>query len=370
MKLMFLEALQAYYAPVVVLIFFFFILVTNQLLTRKEKNLFLMELGVVGLMFLSTWLDRCVSVITVGEWWRLRFFTSAMQFSAAPLSPLILLRIYRRNQTNHMRCLQCLPAVITAILSMSSIWTGLVLQVAPGNIYSRGPLFLLPFFSSAIYSVFILRAVSRQETPGRRLETTFLLCAGTAIAGACTFEIVFVIRYMIWSTTAVMLLTYFLLLTILKVLYDPQTGVYSRLTYAKRLESIKDGEAATLAMIDMNGLKMINDSYGHKAGDQAIVQVSRALLSIPLRGKKLYRYGGDEFVIVVNSWCGKALEEKLKEVASNCGIINGITLSFAFGVVEYRGGNLHKATDEMDSLMYQKKVEMKAALRDSTEVMR
>lgn len=364
MKAMFLEALQAYYAPAVFLIFFSFILLTDQLLTRQEKKLFLLELGIVGLMLLSTWVDRCVSAITVGEWWRIRFFTSAMQFAVAPISPLILLRIYRRSQPIRMRWLQCLPAIITAILSMSSIWTGLVLRVEPGNVYSRGPLFLLPFFSSAIYAVFILYAASRQETPGRKLETVFLLCAGAAIVGACTLEIVFVIRYMIWSTTAVMLLAYFLMITILKVLYDPQTGVYSRLTYTKRLESIKDGQPVTLAMIDMNGLKAINDCYGHKAGDEAIALVSQSLLSIPLRGKKLYRYGGDEFIIVVDSWCGEELERELKGIAPNCGALNGVTLSFACGVVEYRGGDLHRVTDEMDSRMYQNKVEMKSARSD------
>lgn len=86
MEVMFLEALQSYYAPAVLLAFFSFLLATDQLLTRREKNLFLMELGIVGLMLLSTWVDRCVSAVTVGEWWRLRFFTSAMQFAAAPLS--------------------------------------------------------------------------------------------------------------------------------------------------------------------------------------------------------------------------------------------------------------------------------------------
>lgn len=362
MKLMFLEALQAYYAPAVVLIFFSFILLTDQLLTRQEKKLFLMELGIVGLMLFTTWVDRCVSVITVDGWWRLRFFTSAMQFAAAPLSPLILLWIYRRNQPNHMGWLQGLPAIITAILSMSSIWTGWVLRVDAGNIYSRGPLFLLPFFSSVLYAVFILYTASRQETPGRRLETIFLLWAGAAIAGACALEIVFVIRYMIWSTTAVLLLAYFLLITILKVLYDAQTGVYSRLTYTKRLESIRAGQALTLAMVDMNGLKTINDSYGHKAGDQAIAQISQALLSIPMRGKKLYRYGGDEFIIMVDSWCGEELSEKLKQIASHCGNVNGIMLSFAYGVVEYRGGDLQTVTDEMDALMYKNKLEMKLAM--------
>lgn len=361
MNLMFLEALQAYYAPAVLLVFFSFILMTDQLLTRREKNLFLMELGVVGLMILSTWADRCVSAVTVGEWWRLRFFTSAVQFAAAPLSPLILLWIYRRNQFIRMGWLQCLPAIITALLSLGSFWTGQVLRVEPGNIYSRGPLFLLPFLSSAIYVIFILCAASRQETPGRRLETIFLICAGAAIAGACTLEIVFVIRYMIWSTTAVMLLAYFLLINILKVLFDSQTGVYSRLTYTKRLESIRDGQSVTLAMIDMNRLKAINDSFGHKAGDQAIIRVSQTLLSIPVRGRKLYRYGGDEFIIVVDRWCREELEESLRQIASDCGAVNGITLSFAYGVIEYRGGDLHKATEEMDRLMYENKIKMKAA---------
>lgn len=359
MEVMFLEALQSYYAPAVLLAFFSFLLATDQLLTRREKNLFLMELGIVGLMLLSTWVDRCVSAVTVGEWWRLRFFTSAMQFAAAPLSPMILLWIYRRNQLIRMGWRQCLPAIITAMLSMSSFWTGLVLRVEPGNIYSRGPLFLLPFLTSAIYAVFILYAVSRQETHGRRLETIFLLCAGAAIAGACTLEIVFVIRYMIWSTTAVMLLTYYLLITMIKVLFDVQTGVYSRLAYKKRLESIKDGQPVTLAMIDMNGLKRINDCYGHSTGDQAIVCVSRALSSILVRGKKLYRYGGDEFVIVVNRWCGKELEQGLEQIASDCGKVNGITISFAYGVVEYRGGDLQMVTEEVDRLMYINKTEMK-----------
>lgn len=360
MKLMFLEALQAYYAPAVVLVIFAFVLVTDQLLTRQEKKLFLLELGIVGLMILSTWVDRCVSSITTGEWWRVRFFTSALQFAMAPLSPLILLCIYRRNNPAKRGWIQALPAVITALFAMTSFWTGLVLKVEPGNIYSRGPMFLLPFLSSTIYIIFIISIVFKRDTPGRNRETGFIFYAGAAIAGACTLEIVFVIRYMIWSTTAALLLIYFLLITILKVLYDSQTGVYSRLAYTKRMESVKDGEQLTLAMIDMNGLKRINDCYGHKAGDEAIAKISKVLLALPVHPKKLYRYGGDEFVIVMDNWCGKELEAELKKLASGCGAVKEITLSFAYGVVEYRGGNLHEVTDEMDRLMYENKMKMKS----------
>lgn len=360
MKLMFLEALQAYYAPAVVLLIFAFILATDQLLTRQEKKLFLLELGIVGLMILSTWMDRCVSSFTAGEWWRLRFFTSALQFAMAPLSPLILLCIYRRNNPARRVWLQALPAIVTALFSMTSFWTGLVLKVEPGNIYSRGPMFLLPFCASTLYVIFIIDLVCRRNAPERKRETYFIFGAGAAIAGACALEIIFVIRYMIWSTTAVLLLMYFLLITILKVLYDSQTGVYSRLAYTKRMESVKDGEQLTMAMIDMNGLKQINDCYGHKAGDEAIAQIAKVLQELPVHPKKLYRYGGDEFVIVTDNWCGKELETELGKIASDCGVIKETTLSFAYGVVEYRGGNLHVVTDEMDRLMYENKLEMKA----------
>lgn len=51
----------------------------------------------------------------------------------------------------------------------------------------------------------------------------------------------------------------------------------------------------------------------------------------------------------------------MKQIASDYGTVNGIMLSFAFGVIEYRGGDLHKVTGEMDRLMYENKMKMKAA---------
>ena len=367
MRAMFFEALQSYYAPATALLIFAAILIMDQLLTWREKRLFLIELGLVGLMILTTWADRCVSAVAHGNWWRLRFVTSALQFAVAPVSPLILLRIYRRNQPSRWTWLMALPAVVTAILSLSSIWTGLVLRVEPGNIYTRGPLFFLPFFASAIYLAFMVKYAFMGNMPGRRYETGFLLLAGMVIAWACTLEIIFVIRYMIWSTTAAMQFLYFLVVTNQKLLYDPQTGTYSRLAYTKRLASIREGQPITLAMVDMNGLKAINDRYGHKAGDQAILQVAQALLALPTRGKKLYRYGGDEFVIVVKGGCGRELERDLKQAVSRCGKVEECPLSFAYGVLEHPGGDLHKTMEEIDRRMYRMKREMKGIPEEASD---
>lgn len=361
---MFLEALQAYYAPSMLLIFFAVILCLNQFLTRREKRLFLFELGIVGLMIASTWADRCVSAIPTGDWWKLRFFTSTLQFALAPLSPLTLLWIYSRNKAFNKSWLLALPALLTLVFSATSPWTGLVLQVTPGNLYSRGPLFLMPFVSCAVYVAVIFRSAARQNTPGRRTEATLLFFAGCAIAGACLLEIVFVIRYMIWSTTSVILLLYFLNVTTQKVLYDSLTGVHSRIAFTARMDTIGTREACklTMAMIDMNNLKEVNDRYGHKQGDAALRLITRALLSLPLRGKRLYRYGGDEFVLVLKGYCGQMLVDALEHASTSCGAVEDIPLSFAYGVVEYRGGDLRRTMEEMDKRMYRNKAAMKNAL--------
>ncbi len=58
----------------------------------------------------------------------------------------------------------------------------------------------------------------------------------------------------------------------------------------------------TLLMIDLNKLKVINDSYGHPVGDAAIASVAKALWKVFLRQSDVIcRYGGDEFAVILNS---------------------------------------------------------------------
>lgn len=83
---------------------------------------------------------------------------------------------------------------------------------------------------------------------------------------------------------------------------DGLTGLGNRTAYEEyvnQLETkIKAGHAAfSVALFDLNGLKNINDLHGHEAGDRAIVEVASALKQ-SFSGAKLYRIGGDEFVVI------------------------------------------------------------------------
>ncbi|HEV7565978.1 MAG TPA: diguanylate cyclase [Microbacteriaceae bacterium] len=85
---------------------------------------------------------------------------------------------------------------------------------------------------------------------------------------------------------------------------DPLTGLRNRLTMADDLElldssSERYGHDYCLAMCDIDDFKSYNDLYGHQAGDAAIKAVAAALASERRESDALYRYGGEEFLLVL-----------------------------------------------------------------------
>ena len=89
----------------------------------------------------------------------------------------------------------------------------------------------------------------------------------------------------------------------LTALSDPLTGVLSRLGWLTALEREKDrcsrdGSGLVLASIDCNGLKALNDRFGHSLGDALLIKLARALRHAVRRGDVLARLGGDEFGVL------------------------------------------------------------------------
>lgn len=79
---------------------------------------------------------------------------------------------------------------------------------------------------------------------------------------------------------------------------DPLTGLYNRYAFYTLINDVVAPQDGTVAMLDLVGLKRINDTYGHHAGDQALLAVARSLQSHMRVGDYAFRWGGDEFVAV------------------------------------------------------------------------
>ncbi len=84
------------------------------------------------------------------------------------------------------------------------------------------------------------------------------------------------------------------------VLIDPLTGTGNRRMFDDRLkQAIYEGERGrefALLIIDVDRFKQFNDTYGHRAGDEALLQVSSTMTGIVRKVDCLTRYGGDHLI--------------------------------------------------------------------------
>ena len=88
-----------------------------------------------------------------------------------------------------------------------------------------------------------------------------------------------------------------------QLLLDPFTGLFNRKTFDSDLgqmwlEGRSSGKALAVAMIDIDEFKIVNDRFGHAAGDRVLMSFSRVLKKIQADNIRVYRIGGDEFTIL------------------------------------------------------------------------
>ncbi|MFN8095429.1 MAG: EAL domain-containing protein [Vicinamibacteria bacterium] len=100
--------------------------------------------------------------------------------------------------------------------------------------------------------------------------------------------------------------------------HDPLTSLANRVLFADRLEHAlvrarRGRRPVTVLFVDLDDFKNVNDSFGHAAGDQVLVEVSRRLLACVRAGDTAARLGGDEFAVLLEEGGGL---EPAREIAT------------------------------------------------------
>ncbi len=359
---MFFEALQSYFAPFSTLFIFIIILCMDKIFSKYVKRLFLIKTALIGVIILATWADRCLSVMYLnGMAWKWRTLTTFLNFSLSPIPPMILSMIYYKNEKFEIKRIYYYLVIINFFLCVASIFTGWIFSISPDNVYKRGPLFIFPFLVSGFYMLSMIHFTMKQkDMPSRKSEAFFLILIMIITAVASILEVAFVVRFMLWSTTEITVIIYFLVLTTQELLYDPLTGVFSKVAYSKKLEQIREKGGCTIAIIDMNNLKLLNDTYGHSAGNRAILNMSKSVLRSKKQSMRLYRYAGDEFVLIDKFGTADKMHSALDKAQNSCGWVDGVKISFAFGIAECENGDdLDECFAKADREMYKQKRIMK-----------
>ena len=157
-------------------------------------------------------------------------------------------------------------------------------------------------------------------------------------------------------------------------LRDPLTSLPNRLHLERRLEwKIENGQPFSVAFLDLNQFKAVNDKYGHPAGDLLLKQFSEELKSNVRPGDVVGRWGGDEFVILldcdfagatvllerVRKWVfgdyAIALDEQAEKIR--------IWASAAVGIVEWKKAeSAQQLIERADRAMYKDKTRAASAV--------
>ena len=145
---------------------------------------------------------------------------------------------------------------------------------------------------------------------------------------------------------------------------DPLSGALNRKGLADELTRIvRQGEGQTfpmtLAFIDIDHFKRINDAHGHDTGDKVIRGLSQLLRSAVQHDDLFARWGGEEFLIVFRDTPGlkgRDIAERLRERIAAAAWPDGLRVTCSFGVAEWhRGEDLNDGIKRADEAMYRAK---------------
>lgn len=149
---------------------------------------------------------------------------------------------------------------------------------------------------------------------------------------------------------------------------DALTGVANRGQLETQLRHLLDdyhnhegARCLSVIFLDVDKFKNINDTYGHKAGDQVLVDLTRLLQHETYSGEIIARYGGEEFIVLCPDTDVKAAvrrAERLRDAIqkSSVGGVSGLNVTSSFGVsTAHLGDTVQTLMERADACLYQAK---------------
>lgn len=145
---------------------------------------------------------------------------------------------------------------------------------------------------------------------------------------------------------------------------DFKTKVFNKNKYEEMANSYYPAmDRIAVIFWDINNLKYINDKYGHAVGDRAIEKLSSALYDFSDDRCRVYRIGGDEFLLIIDEPGEDEAENIIKSAKDKIAAFNlkdDIHISCAAGMAEGKGMDIRSIVKEADGKMYQNKKQEKA----------
>jgi diguanylate cyclase (GGDEF)-like protein len=289
---------------------------------------------------------------------------NVLKFSLTQFIPISLAFLYDDNLYKYQKRL-AIPLYFQVALYIISIWYGWKFSVSVYNKYISNPLFILSALVSLYSFIILMYAYHRSSKEYDRDQRIYLFLLSVLVLIASVIQMLFQNILLIGICVSISLLLYYIFLREEQVKFDPMTRILNRSSFDKKIAEIQKLDIVTIVVLDLNNLKIINDTWGHIEGDNCLVDVANI---IKLSFKNIgiaYRIGGDEFCVL----CEQVEESKLIEAFTMLELLSvkrennpSVPFAIAYGYEIYKkaeANNIFDSFTKADLAMYAHKLLLK-----------
>ncbi len=283
------------------------------------------------------------------------------------------LLVYRKENFNNIKYyLFLLPLIINFILSIASLFWPIYFKISETNVYERGNIYFLSIILQYFYMIvpIIIVFLNQKRLRSDKFYPLIFFTIPPMIAG-----IIQAFNYgmlLAWPAFSFSIFLGYIFIQSKLISIDYLTGLMNKGAFENYIEEInfynRKKEVLSITLLDLDGLKLFNDNYGHLMGDKVLSSFAECIMKSFDKNDYLARIGGDEFVIIKYVKNNIDLEDsikRLRDCVKNLGLESNLPLSFSFscgyGIYnpdEY--SSFKELLERVDKKMYEKKALKKA----------
>lgn len=313
----------------------------------------------IGLALVFEWAG-----IKIGEagpsWIVVHKLAKWAEFCTAPLIGVMATASY--GKIKHPKLIAAL-SVAHILFETVALHFGLVIRVDSANVYHRGILYPIYVVVFSLSAFFCITSVLRTELRQYGAPSSFSLAIlAFLVLGVCLqlfdpalrtdYLCVAISNFLLYHDRCKLILQ-----------MDGLTGLFNRRCFEKDFEALK--APAVVLLLDIDDFKNLNDTFGHAVGDDYLRETASLLRTAFGRGNSCYRYGGDEFCVLMKKRpetagdCIAAYEKMIAQKQAADSRFPGVSVGYA---VMEKGKDIRKALKEADEMMYSAKKQARGQL--------
>ena len=334
------------------LILLFAIRLGSQRSTRdKQLRYFWLTVVSCFLLILEDQAETMASLDPEMRNWRILLSIAGYVLRSTATIGLVLVVIkpeYRNKQ------ILWVPCIINLLVCCTAFFTDIAFGFDADYTFYRGPLGYVSFIVPLFYLALILYLTFRKFTDNIRRADRIILIA-CAVFGLLS-SILDATHGGVRLHEAILIssIFFYIFLRSYDVRRDSLTSILNRQSLYDDCASMEKNICA-VASLDMNGLKTINNTQGHQAGDEALEKVGRCLLEACGRNIRAYRIGGDEFIILFSNMGEPAVWGTLERIRDSVAKA-GYSISYGY-VMRGKTDSTESMIQRSDMKMFEQKAQ-------------